>query len=163
MEEIFGTDRETPLVAIGSYCLMPNHFHLLVRELKEGGISKFMQKIMTGYTMYFNTRNERTGALFQGKFKATHADTDRYLSYLISYIHLNPVKLFESTWKESGIKDRRGAAQYLEQYPYSSYLDYAKGNRPHERIISRDSFPEYFSSNADFDSHVTEWLTYKAT
>ncbi len=63
---------------------MPNHFHLLVREQADGNISHFMQKLMTAYTMYFNTRHERSGALFQGKFKSTHAGEDRYLKYLIS-------------------------------------------------------------------------------
>src|SRR3989344_2009952 len=61
-----------PLVEIAAYCLMPNHFHLLVRELEEGGISKFMQKLTTGYTMFFNKKYERSGSLFQGRFKATH-------------------------------------------------------------------------------------------
>ena len=85
----------TPLVEIVAYCLMPNHFHLLIREIEEGGISKFMQKLTTGYTMYFNKWHERNGSLFQGRFKATHVADDRYLRYLISYIHLNPIKLIE--------------------------------------------------------------------
>src|SRR5689334_23384659 len=75
--EIEEERKEPPLVEIVSYCLMPNRFHLLVRALEENGISKFMQKIMTGYTMYFNRRHDRNGALFQGKFKATHIDEDR--------------------------------------------------------------------------------------
>src|SRR3989344_2776781 len=54
----------TPLVEIVAYCLMPNHFHLLIREVEEGGISKFMQKVTTGYTMYFNKRHDRSGSLF---------------------------------------------------------------------------------------------------
>ena len=148
------------LVEIVAYCLMPNHFHLLIRELEEGGISKFMQKITTGYTMYFNKKNERSGALFQGKFKATHVADDRYLRYLISYIHLNPVKLIEPKWKETGIADKARAERYLETYAQSSYLDYLDKKRPEGMILSREALPEYFSSGTDFKTFVTEWLTY---
>ena len=58
-----------------------------------------MQKLLTAYTMYFNKKNERTGPLFSGMFKATHANEDEYLKYLFSYIHLNPIKLIEPLWK----------------------------------------------------------------
>ncbi|MCX6787422.1 MAG: transposase [Candidatus Kaiserbacteria bacterium] len=149
-----------PLVKIVAYCLMPNHFHLLLRELEEGGISKFMQKLTTGYTMYFNKWNERNGSLFQGRFKATHVADDRYLRYLISYIHLNPIKLIEPKWKEDCIVDKERAEQYLENYAESSYLDYLGRKRPEGMILSRESLPEYFSSGADFKTFVTEWLTY---
>ncbi len=149
-----------PIVEIVAYCLMPNHFHLLVRELEEGGISKFMQKLTTGYTMYFNKKYERNGSLFQGRFKATHVADDRYLRYLISYIHLNPVKLIEPKWKEAGIADKVRAERYLETYTPSSYLDYLGKKRLEEMILTRESLPEYFASTADFKTFVTEWLTY---
>ena len=149
-----------PLVEIVAYCLMPNHFHLLIRELEEGGISKFMQKLTTGYTMYFNKKYERNGALFQGRFKATHVADDRYMRYVISYIHLNPVKLIEPKWKEAGIADKAAAEKYLETYAQSSYLDYLNNDRPEGVILTREALPEYFSSGADFKTFVTEWLTY---
>ncbi|MEK7114010.1 MAG: transposase [Patescibacteria group bacterium] len=149
-----------PLVEIAAYCLMPNHFHLLIRELEDGGISKFMQKLTTGYTMYFNKRHDRNGSLFQGRFKATHVEDDRYMRYLISYIHLNPVKLIDPKWKETGIANRMHAEKYLETYTYSSYLDYLGKKRLEEMILSRKALPEYFSSGSDFKNFVTEWLTY---
>src|SRR3989338_5254383 len=68
--EIFDIVRGDSLVDIGAYCLMSNHFHLLLHEKEEGGISIFMQKLITAYTMYFNKKYERTGALFAGRFKA---------------------------------------------------------------------------------------------
>jgi putative transposase len=150
-----------PIIEIASYCLMPNHFHLLVREKEDGGISKFMQKVTTGYTMYFNKKHDRSGSLFQGRFKATHVADDRYLRYLISYIHLNPVKLIEPKWKEVGLFDLVRAEKYIEQYLGSSYLDYLGKQRPENKIIERKVLPEYFSSGADFKTFVTEWLTYK--
>ena len=76
-------DRETQLVAIGVYCLMPNHFHLLIKQKIVNGISLFMQKLMTAYVMYYNKKYKRTGALFEGKFKSTHVDSDIYLKYLL--------------------------------------------------------------------------------
>lgn len=151
-----------PLVEIVAYCLMPNHFHLLIREIKDGGISKFMQKVTTGYTMYFNKWHERSGSLFQGKFKATHVADDRYLRYLISYIHLNPVKLIEPKWKETGIIDKTRAEKYLETYTPSSYLDYLGKKRAEGIILASEVLPEYFSSGMDFKIFVTEWLTYNS-
>ncbi len=149
-----------PLVEIAAHCLMPNHFHLLLRECEEGGISKFMQKLTTGYTMYFNKWNERNGALFQGRFKATHVADDRYLRYLISYIHLNPIKLIEPKWKETGITNKAHAERYLETYAQSSYLDYLGKKRSEGVVLAREALPEYFSSGVDFKTFVTEWLTY---
>jgi len=161
LNELFSVERGEPLVDIGAYCLMPNHFHLLVRENKEGGVGKFMQKLTTGYTMYFNKRHERTGSLFQGTYKSTHADEDRYLSYLISYIHLNPVKLIEPKWKETGIADRKRSKMHLEQYDYSSYLDYLGRERAENAIINKEAFPEYFETPSDFKKCIEEWLSYE--
>lgn len=151
-----------PLVEIAAYCLMPNHFHLLSRELIEGGTARFMQKLTTGYTMYFNKRNERSGALFQGTYKATHVYDDRYFRYLVSYIHLNPVKIIQPTWKVDGISDRASAEKYISQYTYSSYRDYLGEARPHTRVLHMDVITELFPSAGDFYACVTEWLTYSA-
>ncbi|MEK7129078.1 MAG: transposase [Patescibacteria group bacterium] len=107
-------DRGETIVDIGAYCLMPNHFHLLLREKTENGISLFMKKLATSYSMYFNKRHQRTGGLFEGKFKATHVDSDTYLKYLFSYIHLNPVKIIDPHWKENGINDKDMAEKYLD-------------------------------------------------
>ena len=148
------------LIDIVSYCLMPNHFHILASEKEENGISKFMQKVMTGYTMYFNKKYERTGALFQGKFKATHVNEDRYLSYLVSYIHLNPIKLIEPEWKEIGINDLKQAEKYLDNYKYSSYQDFLGVKRSENVILNRNRLPEYFSSGFDFKKSVIELLSY---
>jgi len=82
-KELFSLVREgKQLVSIGAYCLMPNHFHLLVREEVEGGVSKFMLKLQTAYSMYFNIKNDRSGSLFQGPFKAEHiGEDDNYFLY----------------------------------------------------------------------------------
>jgi putative transposase len=152
-------DREgKPLVELAAYCLMPNHFHLLVRACSEDGISRYIQKVSTGYTMYFNKRYDRSGTLFQGKFKASHVATDRYLSYLIAYIHLNPVKLIQPSWKETGITDQQRAERYLTTYPYSSFQDYSGRARLENILLAKDVLPE--SSPHFFQESVSEWLAY---
>ena len=85
---VYDCERGGQLVYMGAYCLMPNHFHILLTPAVEGGVHTFMQKLSTGYSMYFNKKYERTGVLFEGKFKARHADSDEYLKYLFAYIHL---------------------------------------------------------------------------
>mgnify|MGYP001608292543 CR=1 FL=1 len=160
--ERLSLERSDLLVDIGAYCLMPNHFHLLIGEKEENGISRFMQKLTTGYTMFFNKKNERTGALFQGRFKATHAKEDHYLKYLISYIHLNPIKIIDPKWKENGIKNRKQAENFLEQYRYSSYLDYCRNGRLEEKIINKTVLPKYFDSLNDFQTTTKLWLEHKS-
>lgn len=155
-------ERGDSLVDIGAYCLMPNHFHLLLREKTEGGISLFVQKLLTAYSKYFNKKNERTGKLFEGAFKATHADTDEYLRYLFSYIHLNPVKIIDPQWKENGILDRDAAKQYLQGYSYSSYLDYMGTERPEGKIVNRNEFPDYFEQPKEFREFIDGWLSFNS-
>lgn len=153
-DDIFKLDRAEPLVAIGAFCLMPNHFHILATPLIDGGISKFMLKLQTGYSMYFNTKNERTGALFQGPFKSVHADSDQYLKYLYSYIHLNPAKLLDPKWRES-VGSKSALMKFVESYAYSSYGAYANDSHT---ITEPAKFPEYFSSKQEVESHISDWL-----
>lgn len=159
--DILNLDRENSLIAIGSYVLMPNHFHILGKEVVEGGISKFMSKILTGYSMYFNKKYKRSGSLFEGRFKITHVDKDQYLKYLFVYIHFNPIKLIDPKWKENGIKDLLRAEKYLASYRYSSYLDYIGISRLENELLDVNSFPEYFCSKKEFKSFNRDWLSYK--
>ncbi len=148
------------LVAIGAYCLMPNHFHILVKEITDGGLVKFMGKLLTSYSMYFNKRYERTGALFGNKFKSAHLDRDEYLKYIYSYIHLNPVKLIDPMWKERGILDLPRTEDFLKQYTFSSYRDYLGEKREFAVILNTAVFPEYFSDTRDVADNVKDWLVY---
>lgn len=157
---IYDLDRGDTLVDIGAYVLMPNHFHILITPKEEGGVSKFMQKLTTGYVMYYNQKYKRTGGLFEGKFKSQYLDTDRYLKYIFSYIHLNPIKLLESKWKELGIKDKNKGLDFLKGYAYSSYPDYKEGGREQGVILNREPFPNYFPTARDFDTEILDWLNY---
>lgn len=158
--DLFRLKRGKPLVAIGAYCLMPNHFHLLIKEIKEGGISLFVQKVLTAYSMYFNKKHQRRGSLFESRFKAEHASEDRYLKYLFSYIHLNPVKLIDPKWKELGLKNSKKTTDFLDDYENSSYLDYQGIDRPQNEILNMDEFPIYFEKPEDFKSEIFDWLSY---
>ncbi len=158
--ELLGVDRGEQLVDIVAYCLMPNHFHLLIHERNENGISMFMKKLSTAYSMYFNNKYDRSGALFEGRFKAKHVDNDNYLKYLLSYIHLNPVKLIDLKWKENGITDKIKAKDFLNEYKYSSYMDYVGIKRKEKAILNISSLPEYFETHKEFEGFVDEWLTF---
>ena len=159
--EIYNFDRGEQSVDIGAYCLMPNHFHILLTQTNSGDVSKFMHKLTTGYSMYYNNKYERTGALFEGKFKSEHANNDRYLKYLFSYIHLNPVKLIDANWKEVGIKDKGKTIKFLEQFIYSSFQDYLGVKRQQKVILTTREFPNYFSKPDQFRNEIFDWLSYK--
>jgi putative transposase len=148
-------------VAIGAYTLMPNHFHIFIKETNDKGVSAFIQKLCTAYSSYYNKKYKRTGGLFEGKFKAEHVDNDVYLKYIFSYIHLNPLKLIQKDWKEVGIKDKDGAITYLSNYEYSSYKDYLGSSRKYAKILYRQDFPEYFPDQKIFVQNILSWISYK--
>lgn len=96
-------EKEIELIA---FCLMPNHFHLLIKQLTIDGITKLLRRVATTYSIYFNKRYKRAGYLFQGKYKAALVETDSYLLHVSRYIHQNPLELTRTD---------------LFNYPYSSY------------------------------------------
>ncbi|MCX6755233.1 MAG: transposase [Candidatus Nomurabacteria bacterium] len=153
-------DREETIVNIGSYCLMPNHFHILVKEKVENGISLFMRKLLTAYVMYFNLKYKRTGRLFENTFKSSHVSNDRYLKYLYTYIHLNPAKLIDKGWKEKRTKKVSELLEFVFDYKYSSLLEYDKSVLEVKRkIINIEVFPKYFDKIEDHKNELFDWLT----
>jgi len=97
-----------------SFCLMPNHFHLLIHQKNKDGISKLMKQLATAYSMYFNKRYERIGTLFQGVYKAVMVTSDEQLLHLSRYIHLNPIA--------------RGVS--IQDFQWSSYKSYVNQDGP---------------------------------
>jgi len=158
---IFSLPKGKTLVDIGAYCLMPNHWHLLVRSKSGSGISLFVQKLLTGYSMYFNKKNDRTGGLFQRPFKAKIVDDDRYMRYLFAYIHLNPIKIADPDgWGGKKIKNKEKASDFLEKYRFSSYQFYQGQKRPEDSILEISEFPKYFVGEADFGRFLNEWINF---
>lgn len=174
-------DTGQKIVSIGAWVIMPNHFHLYItspidpslpkgnsfgefsemRKEKENGISVFMRKLCTSYTMYFNKKYDRTGKLFEGKFKSVHIKNDTQAKYLFSYIHLNPIKLLQKDWKERGILDENKTFHFLTDYQWSSYLDHAKKKRSEVAILSMLDFPFYFLNKSDLNREISEWIKLK--
>jgi putative transposase len=117
-------------IELMSFCLMPNHFHLIVYEKTEGGIAKYMQRVLTAYTKYFNTKYKKSGHLFQSSYKSVHIRNNNQLLYLSTYIHRNPREFSE--WKNK---------EHL--FPWSSYQDYINKNR-WRGLLSRDLILDQF-------------------
>lgn len=157
--EILLLGRGESLVSIGAWCLMPNHFHILVRQEADGGITKFMRKLGVGYSMYFNIKYQRAGALFGGLFKSKLiGNDDRYMKHLFGYIHLNPIEINFPNWEEKINKNSNGMNNFLKNYRYSSYQDYTGADRTENNIIKRENFPDYFNEGMSFHDFVKDYL-----
>lgn len=130
-----------PLVDLLAYALMPNHLHLIIRARDGAGISKFMLKLMTAYSMYFNIKYTRSGPLFTRPFRSKHVDTDEYFRWVLAYTLLNPLDLFQTGWMEHGLNDVSGAAQFLKKYRYASFIDYTGHKRTESAILRPDMMP----------------------
>ena len=140
-----------PLVKIMTDCLMPNHFHLILEEVKERGISNFMHKLGTGYTSFFNKKYGKSGGLFQGRFKARHIDNDLYLQYLLVYINIiNPGQLIEPGLKEDGIKDIGAIMKFAAKYKWSTNPEYLQTRNSF--IIDKGILGEIFSDPEEYKS-----------
>ena len=151
MEIFTGEETDKPFVDVIAYCLMPNHFHLVLRQKNEGGLTKFMNKVGTGYSMYFNTKYEHSGVLFQGRFKSRHVDSDEYFRYLLAYVHLNAVDLVQPNWKTRGISEAEKVRHFINEYPFSSHQDYAVGKRPEGALLSYDFAKDFLQGRNDLE------------
>lgn len=132
------------LVDILVFTLMPNHYHLMLRQTAENGITKFMQKLGTGYTLYFNKKYDRSGSLFQGRFKAVHITSSEHLIFLPHYIHSNPLKL-----NYGGST----SIEFLQRYRWSSFLDYI-GIDNFPSISERQYILEMFGGESKYRLHT---------
>jgi putative transposase len=134
------------LAEIACFCLMPNHFHMLIKQVENNGVSTFLSKLANSYTKYFNTKYNRVGPLFQGSFKAVRIESDEQLLHISRYIHLNPLIDYL-------IKD-------LKTYPYSSYPEFLgiKTGYSHKKYILSN-----FSKLSDYEKFVLDQEDYGRT
>jgi putative transposase len=138
------------VVNIHAFCLMPNHFHLLLEQVQDDGIVLFMKKL-GGYTMYFNEKHDRVGPLFQGRYKAKHIDSDPYLTHVSRYIHLNPLGIVDPLWKEHVLAQSANTSTQLAAYKWSSYSDYIdQPNYP--SLLKKDLIRSLVAGNSARDS-----------
>ena len=142
------------LVEILVFALMPNHFHLLLKQTRENGIVKFMQKLGTGYTNYFNKKYDRVGGLFQGRFKAVLINEEAHFIHIPFYFHTNPIDLI---YGSSTSIDWRGQIEFLENYRWSSFLDYI-GKKNFPSVTSRKFLLEFWGGEKEYRKETEKWL-----
>ena len=141
--QTFKLDPTKKIVDIICYCLMPNHFHLLLKQLMDGGITEFVSKISNSYTKYYNTKYNRVGPLLQGEFKAVLVENDEQFIHLSRYIHLNPLVSLM-------VKD-------LKDYERSSYLEYI-GLR--NGFCSKQEILAFFKNPQQYEQFVLDQADY---
>jgi len=149
--------REKSLVSILAYSLMPNHFHLVLQQVADAGVTTFMKKVSTGYSMYFNTKYEHSGVLLQGRFKSSHIDNESYFRYIFSYVHLNPVELIEKDWEKKGVQDPARVRDALNNYRYSSFFDYSIGEREEGVILDKTQIPDFLVTQNDLEDMLQSY------
>lgn len=136
------------LVEIICFCFMPNHLHFLLKQLIDGGISKFMSNVTNSYTRYLNTKNKRVGPFFQGKFEAVRVESDAQLLHVSRYIHLNPLTSYV-------VKDEK----QLENYAFSSFPEYL--GKTQENICQKEIILEQFKSKEAYKRFVLDQADYQ--
>ena len=145
------------LVEILAFCMMDNHYHLIIRHKTDNGITIFMRKLGTGYTNYFNKKYNRTGALFGGKFKSVCLKKDSHFMYLPFYIHLNPLDLKYPEWKKRKLKNFKEAIKFLDSYRWSSYIDYT-GQKNFPSLINKEFILSKVGDEDKFKKEIINWL-----
>lgn len=159
---IFFIDERDKFVEVLSFCFMPNHVHLLLKQTKDGGISKFMQKVGGGYGRYFNDKYHRKGHVFQDTFKSVHIKNDNHFKIIVPYIFTNPTALIEPGWKEHGIRNHSVGEiiKFLEKYKWSSYHD-CIGIKNFPSVTQRDFLLEMMGGENGLKTIIKDWVEHK--
>ena len=144
VSQLFKPDPDQKIVDIISYCFMPNHFHFLLKQIKDGGITEFVSKLSNSYTKYYNVKHDRVGPLLQGEFKAALIENDEQLLHVSRYIHLNPLVSFL-------VKD-------LDDYRWSSYKEYI--NKESKDVCAKEDILSFFKSSKDYRQFVLDQADY---
>ena len=145
------------LVDIHCFCLMGNHYHLLLSPRVDKGVSKFMKKLNMGYAKYFNQKYKRTGALFEGRFKSVLVNTETHFIHMPYYIHLNPLDFVSPEWRNRIVKNPKIAIEFLEKYRWSSFLDYiGKTNFP--SVTARSFLLKFFKGSENYRTNTLDWI-----
>ena len=146
-----------PIVKILNFCLVENHYHLLLKEIEEGGITMFMKKLGNGMTGYFNAKYQETGRLFQGSYKARLVKEEIYLEYLSVYIQVKNILEMYPGGLQKARKEFDKAYEWAVQYPYCSLADYA--GRRNSLILDKDIMGEMFSDPKEYKKFAQQCMT----
>ncbi len=150
-------ERRKLLVKIHAFCLMPNHYHLFLSAAVENGIPLFMKKFNGGYARYFNEKYERKGGLFESTYKKVIIEDEAHFIHLPYYIHLNPLDLIASEWRERKLNNFKKAMNFLDTYRWSSHLDYA-GKKNFPSVTQRDALLDFFGDSNQYRRGIANWL-----
>lgn len=145
------------LVSILAFCLMPNHYHLLLQPLVENGVPLFMKKLNGGYVQYFNKKHKRTGTLFERKYKSVLVNSHAHFIHLPYYIHLNVLDLVAPEWRQKRIENLDSAKNFLNHYRWSSHLDYT-GEKNFPSVTRRDFLLGVFEGEKGYKKKMKDWL-----
>ena len=145
------------LVEILAFCLMPNHYHLMLRPLCDDGVLKFMKRIGMGYAMYFNQKYERDGTLFQGRYKSVGVTNEAHFIHLPYYIHFNPLDLATPEWRKRELNNYKNSIRFLETYRWSSHLDYL-GTKNFPSVTSREFLLDFFGGTQEYKQKTESLL-----
>ncbi len=158
----FFPDGREKLVEVLAFVLMPNHIHLLLRQLKDDGITKFISKFGSGYPLYFKEKHQlkEKGYFFQSRFVSVHIKTDAQLIAAFVYIHTNPLALVEPKWKEGIVVDPEKAIEFLENYKWSSYQDYL-GKKNFPSVTERNFLSEMIGGEKEIKELINDWVRHK--
>lgn len=121
--DTYSRARAEQLLHIVAFALLPTHFHILAEPIREGGVALFMQKITTGYTMYFNARTLRSGTLFSSGYKSRIVERN-FRNYARAYIHLTPAQFFHDDWRLENHENLKLTLGKISSYPYASLYEY---------------------------------------
>ena len=153
----FGS-QDDRLVSVISYNLLPNHFHLMLRQEVENGISLFMYRLQRAYSLFSNRKRARTGTLYECPFKAKHVSTEAYFNHLPRYIHLNIGDLTPYDWRNGSVSNWKDLLKIMSDYPWSSHIDYMRQSQDLP-ILNLDLITELFPNPDTYEDFIRSWST----
>jgi putative transposase len=149
------TGPRTLLIHLHAFCLMDNHYHLLLSEAREGGIGLFLQKLNMGYAKYFNEKYKRTGVLWQGPSKKILIARDAHFLHIPFYIHLNPLDYSMPEWRKGAVRNAKKALAELATYRWSSHLDYL-GVKNFPSLTEREFLGEVLGGKKRYEKEMCD-------
>ncbi len=149
-------DERQPFVKIFAFCILSNHFHLFMQQAIDDGIPAFMMKLCGGYSRYHNLRYDRSGPLFDGRYKAIRIDNEAYFQHVPRYIHLNALDTVSLPWRDGEVIDWPLAARKLDAYPWSSHRIY-KGEEQELPVVDPEMARRLFTSSKEYEEFLFSW------